>query len=138
MFSELDEAIRLHESVGASSMWDWLALTWARTVAGDERARDTLNGAIVPMYDERNWAAVDGTLEVAPVLPAGDAPTVAATIYGYLQGSPPPWGQGGLGIRALAAEVVDAIPDAEVRRARDAAMDRHQIVALTLAALDDN
>ena len=27
MFSELDEAIRLHESVGASSMWDWLALT---------------------------------------------------------------------------------------------------------------
>ena len=41
MFSELDEAIRLHESVGASSMWDWLALTWARTVAGDERARDT-------------------------------------------------------------------------------------------------
>ncbi len=90
------------------------------------------------MYDERNWAAVDGTLKVAPVLPAGDAPTVAATIYGYLQGSPPPWGQGGLGIRALAAEVVNAIPDAEVRRARGAAMDRHQIVALKLAALDDN
>ncbi len=119
-------------------MWDWLALTWARTVAGDKRARDTLNEAIVPMYGERKWAAVDGTLEVALVLPSGDAPRAAATIYGYLQGSPPPWGQGGFGFRALAAEVVDAIPEAEVRRARGAAMDRHQIVALSLAALDDN
>ena len=58
----------------------------ARTHLGQNRcrrraARDTLNEAILVMYDERNWAAVDGTLEVAPVLPAGDAPTVAATIY---------------------------------------------------------
>ncbi len=138
VIAELDEAIRLHESVGASSAWDRLTLTWARTMAGDEQASDTLHEAIVRMYDERNWGAIDGTLETAPVVLAGEAPTVAATIYGYLEGSPPPWGRGGVDIRALAADVVDAIPDAEVHRARGAAKDRHEIVALTLAALEHN
>jgi predicted ATPase len=138
IFTELDEAITLRESVGASSMWEWLTLTWARTAAGDERARDTLHEAIVRMYDERNWGAIDGTLEAAPVVLAGEAPTVAATIYGYLERFPPPWGQGGLGARALAAEAVDAIPDADVHLARGATMDRHEIVALALAVLDDN
>ena len=66
------------------------------------------------------------------------APTAAATIYGYLEGSPPPWGQIGLETRAAAAAVVGPIPDNEAHRARGATMDRHEIVALTLAALDDN
>ena len=138
MFAELDEAIRLHESVGASSAWNRLALTWASTLAGDGQAGGTLHEAIVYMYDERNWGALDGTLEAAPLVLAGDAPTVAATIFGYLERSAPPWGQGGQDVRALAEEVVDAIPDAEVHRARGAAMDRHEIVALTLETLEGN
>ena len=138
VIDELDEAIRLHESVGATSVWDRLTLTWARTMSGDARARDTLHEAIVRMYDERSWGAIDGTLEAAPLVFAGEAPTVAATIFGYLERSAPPWGQGGQDVRALAEEVVDAIPDAEVHRARGAAMDRHEIVALTLETLEGN
>lgn len=138
VIAELDEAIRLHESVGATSVWDRLTLTWARTIAGDAQARDTLHEALVRMYDERNWGAIDGTLEAAPLVFAGDAPTVSATIVGYLEGSAPPWGQGGHDIRALATDLVDAIPDAEVHRARGTAMDRYEIVGLTLATLDND
>ena len=81
-------------------------------------------------------AALDGTLEAAPVLLARDAPTVAATIHGHLEGSEPPWGQAGLDLRSTATELVAAIPDSDAHRAHGAAMDRHEIVALTLAALD--
>jgi predicted ATPase/class 3 adenylate cyclase len=138
VFAELDEAIRLNESVGTSPVWEWVILTWGRTVAGHYRAFDTLNETILRASDERQWAALDATLEAAPVLFARDAPTVAATVFGYLDGSPPPWGQSGLDIRAAAAGVVDAIPDNETHRARGAAMDRHEIVALTLETLEGN
>jgi predicted ATPase len=94
IFAELDEAIRLHESVGTSSTWEWLTLTWGRTHAGDPQALATLNEAVVRLYDDRQWAALDGTLEAAPVLLAPRAPTVAATIHGYLEGSSPPMGPG--------------------------------------------
>jgi predicted ATPase/class 3 adenylate cyclase len=137
-FSELDEAIRLHESVGSTPVWEWLALTWGRTLAGDPQALATLHEAVLHLFDERQWAALDATLEAAPALLGPNAPTVAATIHGYLEGSPPPWGQIVLDFRAAAADVVDAIPDNDVHRACGATMDRHEIVALTLAALDNN
>jgi predicted ATPase/class 3 adenylate cyclase len=138
VLADLHESIRLHESAGTPSIWEWLTLTWAKTLAGDDRALDTLREAIARLYDGRHWGALDGTLEAAPVLLAPDAPTVAATIHGHLEGSEPPWGQVGLDLRAAANNVVAAIPDNDTHRARGAAMDRHEIVALTLAALDNN
>lgn len=136
VFAELAEAIRLHESVGVTSIWEWLTLTWGRTLAGDAQALATLHEAIVRLYDGRHWGALDGTLEAAPILLARDAPTVAAAIHGHLEGSEPPWGQAGLDLRTRANDIVAAIPDNEAHRARGAAMNRHEIVALTLAALD--
>ena len=50
----------------------------------------------------------------------------------------PPWGPVGLDLRTTATDLVAAIPDIDVHRARGAMMDRHEIVALTLAALDDS
>ena len=38
----------------------------------------------------------------------------------------------------MATELVNAIPDADVYRARGAAMDRHEIFALTLATLEQS
>jgi hypothetical protein len=135
VFAEINEAIRLHEAGGAPSIWEWMVLTWARTFAEDAHALDTLRQAVVRLYDGRHWGALDGTLEAAPVLLARHAPAAAATIHGHLEGSEPPWGQSGLDLRGKAAEVVAAIPDNDVHRARGAAMDRHEIVALSLAAL---
>ena len=86
----------------------------------------------------KRWAALDAALEAAPALLSQHVPTVAATIYGYLEGSPPPWGQSGLDIRAATAEVIDALPDLHDHRSRGATMNRHEIVALTLATLDGN
>lgn len=99
---------------------------------------DTLHRAVVRLYDGRHWGALDGTLEAAPVLLAKHAPTVAATIHGHLERSEPPWGQGGLDLRARANDVVAAIPDNATHRARGATMDRHEIVALTLTALEEH
>ncbi len=138
LLAELDEAIRLHESVGVPSIWEWLTVTWGRTLADDVQALDTLHQAVDRLYDGRHWGALDGTLEAAPILLARDAPTVAATIHGHLEGSEPPWGQVGLDLRTKANELVAAIADNDVHRARGAAIDRHEIVALTLAALDGN
>jgi len=137
VFAELDEAIRLHESVGVPSIWEWLTLTWGRTLAGDAQALATLHEAIARLYDGRHWGALDATLEAAPVLLVPHAPAVAATIYGHLEGSEPPWGPAGRDLRTRATEVVAAIPDNDVHRAGGATMDRHEIVALTLGALED-
>jgi predicted ATPase/class 3 adenylate cyclase len=138
MIAELDEAIRLHEAGGAPSIWEWMVLTWTRTFAGDVQALPTLREGVVRLYDGRHWGALDGTLEAAPVLLAPHDPSVAATILGHLEGSEPPWGQSGLDLRAMAHELVAAIPDDDVYRARGAAMDRHQIVRLTVATLEAN
>jgi hypothetical protein len=138
VFAELAEAIRLHESVGVTSIWEWLTLTWGRTLAGDGQALPTLSEAITRLYDGRHWSALDGTLEAAPVLLARRAPTVAATIHGHLAGSEPPWGPPGLDLRTRATELVATIPDNDVHRARGATMDRHEVVALALAALNDS
>lgn len=138
VFAELAEAIRLHESVGVPSIWEWLTLTWGRTLAGDAQALDTLHQAVVRLYDGRHWGALDGTLEAAPILLTRHAPTVAATIHGHLEASEPPWGQAGLDLRAKANELVAAVPDNDTHRASGAAMDRHEIVAITLAALDED
>jgi hypothetical protein len=138
LFTELDEVIRLEESVGMSTIWSRVALSWARAAAGDDLALDTLDQTVRQAFDERQWAGLDAALEAAPVLLAQQDPAVAATIYGYLEGSPPPFAQSGLAIRAATAEVIDALADVHDHRVRGATMNRHEIVALTLAALDDN
>jgi hypothetical protein len=135
-FAHLDEAIRLNESVGTSPYWEWMLLTWGRTLTADHVALDTLKRAVLLTYDQRHWATLDGTLEAAPRLLARNDPVAAATIYGYLEQSPPPWGQLGTTLRTIATELVNAIPDNETQRARGAETDRHDIVNLTLAAID--
>jgi len=136
--AELDDAIQLHESVGTTSNWEWMVLTWGRTLADDLAALDTLREAVMRTYEKRNWTAVAGTLEAAPVLLAQVAPAAAATVYGYLEQSPPPWGRTGVTLRSIATELVNGMPDNEAHRARGAGMDRHDIVALTLAAIAEN
>jgi predicted ATPase/class 3 adenylate cyclase len=136
--AELDESIRLYEQVGAPSTWAWMSLAWGMTLDHDSRALGTLKEALLRSYDERIWAAVDGTLEAAPALLARGDQIAAATIHGYLELSEPPWGPMGNTLRAMATELVSAIPDDDVYRARGASMDRHEIVALTLAALEES
>jgi predicted ATPase/class 3 adenylate cyclase len=138
MYAELDEAIRLKESCGCSAVIARTLLAWTMTLNSDSRASDMLKDAMRHNYDERTWPGVYGALEAAPALLASDAPTAAATIYGYLEGSLPPWGPMGLALRSTATELVNRIPDAELYRTRGAAMDRHDVVALTLAALEAN
>ena len=135
---ELDEAIRLSESVGTQSTLNWVGLAWAMTIDDDSRALPTLKEALLRSYDERTWVAVDAALEAASTLLAHESPTVAATIHGYLEHSEPLWGHIGNVLRAMATELVNAIPDADVYRARGAAMDRHEIFALTLATLEQS
>jgi predicted ATPase len=137
-FADLNEAIRLTESVKGSLQWEWMFLALGKTLADDPAALDTLQQAVHFLHDQRQWAALDATLEAAPALLARHDPVAAATLYGYLEQSPPPVGQLGVGVRALATELVNAIADNETHRARGAAMDRHDIVALTLATLTDN
>ena len=55
VFVELAEAIRLHESVGVTAIWEWLTLTWGRTLAGDPQALATLHEAIIRLFDGRHW-----------------------------------------------------------------------------------
>lgn len=138
MYAELDEAIRLKASGGSSAVWARTLLAWTMTLNSDSRASDMLKDAMRRNYDERSWVGVNGALEAAPALLANDAPTAAATIYGYLEGSLPPWGPMGLALRSTATELVSRIPDAELYRTRGAAMDRHDVVALTLASLEAN
>jgi len=134
--ADLNEAIRLHESVGTSPIWEQMGLTWSWTLSGSPQALGALHETLLRSYDERQWSVVDGTLEAAPALLARGNPTVAATIAGYIERSEPPWGPIGVALRTMGTELVDAIPDAVTLRTRGAAMDRHEIVALTLATLD--
>ena len=137
-FADLDEAIRLHESVGTSPHSEWAVLAGGRTLAGDPAALDTLKRALQLAYDRRHWAVLNLALETAPTLLTRHDPVVAATIYGYLERSPPPWGPAGVSLRAIAAEHVEAIPDNETHRARGAATDRHDIVDLTLTTITES
>ncbi len=138
LFIEIDEVMRLEESVGISTTWSWVISAWARTIAGDDLALETLAHTVRQAFDERLWAGLDAALEVAPLLLARQDPMVAATIYGHLEGSSPPFGRSGLDIRGLSTEVIEALRDADVHRSRGATMNRHEIVALTLPALDNN
>ena len=72
--------------------------------------RSTRCPKLSDVFDERQWAGLDATLEAAPVLLARHDPMVAATIYGYLERSPPPVGQMGVDIRGLSTEVIEAYP----------------------------
>ena len=117
---ELDEAIRLSESVGTQSTSNWVGLAWAMTIDDGPRALPTLKEALLRSYDERTSVAVDAALEAASTLLAHESPTVAATIHGYLEHSEPLWGHIGNVLRAMATELVNAIPDADVYRAHGA------------------
>ena len=121
-----------------SLQWEWMFLALGKTLADDPAALDTLQQAVHFLHDQRQWAALVAALEAAPALLARHNPVAAATLYGYLEQSPPPVGQLGVGVRALATEHVNAIEDNESHRARGAAMDRHNIVALALATLTDD
>ena len=135
--ADVHEAIRLHESIGTTPMWEWVQLTWFRTLVDDPVALDTLQQAVLLTYGLRHWAGLDAALEAAPALLAGHVPVVAATIHGYLDKSPPPYGQMGARLRTRATHLVNAIPGNGTHRARGAAMDRHDLVALALAALTE-
>lgn len=135
--AELEEAIRLHESVGTSPHWEWLILTWVLTRAGSPSAADALAETLRRTYDERQWAVLNEALEAAPVLLAEHAPDIAALIAGHVEHRAPAWGRAGAEMRALSSNAIGTICDGEALRARGATTDRHEIVALALAALDD-
>jgi hypothetical protein len=59
----------------------------------------------------------------------------AATVAGFVDRRPPPWGRATA--REIVAHAVAAEPDATPWRARGAAMDRHDIVGFALGLLPE-
>jgi predicted ATPase/class 3 adenylate cyclase len=132
------EAIRLNESVGTTAVWSEVSLVFALLQNGDPGVRRELRRAISGAYDERQWTVIDTLLESAPLVLVVDDPTSAATVFGHVEGRVAPWGAIGEHVRRMAADAVEAVPDAAALRARGAAMDRHQIVAFALDELADD
>jgi len=134
--AQLQEAIRLQDSVGAHTMWELSILSAVMVESEHPDARATVLKALRTAHDQRLPSAVDPILQLVPALLASEDPEAAATIEGHVASTPAPAWPGAVGARAHAAELVDAIPDAERLRAHGAVMSRHQIVKLALQALE--
>ena len=125
--TDLTEAGRLRDSVGASSTGDRVALGRILTRARDPRAPDALHEALQRAYDERLWAAVDEALRAAVRLLALDEPTVAAQLSSYLAGSSGR-GNGRRGLDAKTIQHLQSTNGSDLLGTHDIGMDRHQAV----------
>jgi hypothetical protein len=129
------EAIRLHASVGTTPVWSEVGLAVTLLLGAHPDARSELHRIVTAAYDARQWTAIDTLLELPPLVLTSDDPAAAATVFGHVEGRDAAWGVVGEQLRETIAQLVEPIPDTEAFRARGAAMDRHEIVAFTLAAL---
>ena len=104
------------------------------TLAARPDARSELGRIIAAAYDERMWVAVETLLELPPSVLMSTDPEAAAIVFGYRERRPP-WGDPARQWREHTAGLIAPTPDLDANEARGAAMDRHEIVAFTLAAL---
>lgn len=129
------KAIDAIGSIDGSPIMAEATLTSAMIMSGHADTATTCRRVLADAYDKRFGIAIDFALEQIPLLVAATSPDAAATIIGYTERYPVGWGQFGAIFRELSMSAVDGASDAA--RAAGAAMDRHQIVALALSALDD-
>ena len=129
------EAVRLTESVGATSAWAEHGVAITLIAGRRPEARRELRRIIAAAYDERMWIVIDTLLELPPFVLRSSDPEAAAIVFGYCELRAPSWGDAAQLLREQTARRVAANPNSAALRARGAAMDRHEIVAFTLAAL---
>jgi predicted ATPase len=129
------EAIAALEPVGATPILAELTMTTAMALSGHSETIITLRHVLARAVDLRYGLAIDYALEQIPVAIAAVAPGAAATIVGYVEQSPAPGGAIGRAIRAMSISAIDGAPGHA--RAAGAAMNRQQIVAYALNALDE-
>lgn len=129
------EAITLNTSMSTTSVWSEVNLAMALILGADPDARRELHRIVTAAYDARQWTAIDTLLNISPLVLTSDDPAAAAIVFGHVEGRDAPWGAVGEQIRERIAQLVETTLDTETLRARGAAMDRHEIVAFTLAAL---
>ena len=112
-----------------------VTLTAAMVMSGHADAVVTCRRVLADAYDKRYGIAIDFVLEQIPLVLAAASPEAAATIIGYTERYSVGWGGFGAAFREMSTSAVDGASGAA--RAVGAAMDRDQIVAFALAALDD-
>ena len=131
--TDMREAIRLTKSVGTTSIWAEQGVAITLILGARPEARRELRRIIAAAYDERIWLVVDSLLELPPSVLSTTDPEAAAVVFGYCERRPA-WGDAARQWREHTAELMAATPDSAAIKARGAAMDRHEIVAFTLAA----
>ncbi|MDX2378463.1 MAG: hypothetical protein QNM02_01735, partial [Acidimicrobiia bacterium] len=129
------EAIDAIKSIDGSPILAEVTLTAAMAMSRHAEAIVTCRRVLADAYDKRYGIAIDFILEQLPLVVATASPDAAATIIGYTERYSVGWGGFGAIIREMSTSAVDGTSG--VARAVGAAMDRHQIVAFALAALDD-
>ena len=132
--TDLHESIRLTQSVGTNSIWAEHAVAITLILDARPEARRELARIIAAAYDQRTWVMVDTLLDLPPAILISTDPEAAAVVYGYCE-QRPAWGELARSWREHTAELIAATPNSAANKARGAAMDRHEIVAFTLAAL---
>lgn len=123
------------ESIDGVPLLAEATLVAAMIMSGHADTAVTCRRFLADAYDKRYGIAIDFFLEQIPLVIAAASPDAAATIIGYTERYPAGWGEFGAIFRELSISAVDGA--SSVARAAGASMDRHQIVALTLSALDD-
>ena len=129
------KAIDAINAIDGSPILAEVTLTAAMVMSGHAETVVTCRQVLADAYDRRYGIAIDFVLEQIPLVLAAESPEAAATIVGYTERYPVGWGGFGASFREMSTSAVDGASDAA--RAVGAAMDRHQIVAFALAALDD-
>ena len=129
------QAIDAIKSIDGSPILTEVTLTAAMVMSGHAETVVTCRRVLADAYDKRYGIAIDFVLEQIPLVLAAASPEAAATIIGYTERYSVGWGGFGAAFREMSTSAVDGASDAA--RAVGAAMDRHQIVAFALAALDD-
>ena len=160
--TDLHEAIRLTKSVGTNSIWAEQVLAITLILDARPEARRELARIIAAAYDQRTWVVVDTLLDLPPAVLISTDPEAAAVVFGYCEQRPGAWGaivaQSVAAVSNSDPERRQSCSDMRAARpavgrltrqgvnkqtgatptppqARGAAMDRHEIVAFTLAAL---
>jgi hypothetical protein len=131
-----DKSIEFGTSGGSDLTWAHTARAGLLARYGDPSAATAARAALAAAYDRRHWLATATTLEVVAAALSTAGSDDAAVVLGYIELSPPPWGNNMGSIRRLALDQLADLSDLDALRSRGAAMDRHEIVAFALGALD--
>jgi hypothetical protein len=129
------KAIDAIESIGGNPMTGEGTLIAAMIMSRHADTAMTCRRFLADAYDKRFGIAIDFLLETIPLVVPEASPDAAATIIGYTERYPVGWGGFGAIFREMSISAIDGASNAT--QEAGASMDRHQIVAFALAALDD-